>query len=206
MAYAFLKALGVDGEIGTFTVELKNGKMKTSKGHRVISSGPAYQIESSRYPFCPCEPSGKAAPAFPVCDTDDATKDSSIRSAISLIPFNQDLNRLMLIAKGGKSASYKVTWGDNSKTFSSDELARGINLMDAFPQTPFGEAFAKVDAAVAAKQAYETKQIKQSFRSPEAKSDMESVAARTEKEREPLASAIKTAFAPVTHTLRIDPL
>ena len=69
---------------------------------------------------------------------------------------------------------------------------------------PFCEAFAKVDAAVAAKQAYETKQIKQSFRSPEAKADMEAVAARTEKEREPLAAAIKAAFVPVTHTIKIE--
>ena len=206
MAYAFLKALGVDGEIGTFTVNLGSGKMKATKGHRVVSEGPAYQIESQRYPFCVCEPQGKAAPAYPVCETDDATKDSSIRSALSLIPFNQDLNRLMLVAKGGKAESYKVTWGEVSKTFSKQDLAKGINLMDAFPQTPFGEAFGKIDAAIAAKQAYETKQIKQSFRSPEAKSDMEGVAARTEKERDPLAAAIKTAFVPVSHTLRIDPL
>src|SRR5258708_10291046 len=123
MAYAFLKALGADGEIGTFTVDLKNGKMKTSKGHRVISSGLAYQIESSRYPFCPCEPSGKAAPAFPVCDTDDATKDSSIRSAMSLIPFNQDLNRLMLVAKGGKASSYTLTSANNPQTFPTTNPA-----------------------------------------------------------------------------------
>jgi hypothetical protein len=172
----------------------------------VISEGPAYQIESSRYPFCICEPQGKAASGYPTCETDDANKDSSIRSALNLIPFNQDLNRLMLVGKGGKAATFKVTWGDQSKTFSKAELARGINLMDAFSQTPFGEAFAKVDAAVAAKQAYETKQIKQAFRSPEAKTDMEGVASSTEKEREPLAAAIKTAFAPVTHTLRIEPL
>jgi hypothetical protein len=63
-----------------------------------------------------------------------------------------------------------------------------------------------VDAAVAAKQAYETTQIKKSFRSPEAKANMEAVAAQTEKEREPLAEAIKAAFVPVTHTIKIEPL
>ena len=63
-----------------------------------------------------------------------------------------------------------------------------------------------MDAAVAAKQAYETKQIKQSFRSPEAKTDMEGVAARTEREREPLAAAIRAAFVPVTHTIKIEPI
>ena len=60
-----------------------------------------------------------------------------------------------------------------------------------------------MDAAVAAKQAYETEQIKKRFRSAEAKTDMEAVAARTESEREPLAAAIKAAFVPVTHTLKI---
>ena len=59
-------------------------------------------------------------------------------------------------------------------------------------------------AAVAAKQAYETTQIKQTFRSPEAKADMEGVAAKTEKEREPLVAAIKVAFVPVTHTIKIS--
>ena len=68
---------------------------------------------------------------------------------------------------------------------------------------PFTDAFARVDTAVAAKQAYETKQIKQIFHGEEGKRDMAAAAERTEKEREPLAAAIKTAFVPVTHTLRI---
>jgi hypothetical protein len=33
---------------------------------------------------------------------------------------------------------------------------------------------------------------------------MEAVAAQTEKEREPLAEAIKAAFVPVTHTIKIE--
>ncbi|MEO7677881.1 MAG: SGNH/GDSL hydrolase family protein, partial [Verrucomicrobiota bacterium] len=37
MAYAFLKALGVDGEIGTYTVNLKSNDADASKGHEVIS-------------------------------------------------------------------------------------------------------------------------------------------------------------------------
>jgi hypothetical protein len=61
-----------------------------------------------------------------------------------------------------------------------------------------------VDAAVAAKQAYETKQIKESFRSAEAKADMEAVATRTERARARLAEAIRTAFVPVIHTLAIE--
>ncbi len=126
---------------------------------------------------------------------------------MTLIPFNEDLNRLMLKARNVRSGrSYKVTWAAESRTFTADQLERGINLAAEFASNPFCAAFARVDAAVAAKQAYETKQIKQAFRSPEAKADMEKVAAETEKEREPLAAAIKAAFVPVTHTLKIEPI
>src|SRR5206468_886714 len=46
MAYAFLKAFGLDGNIGTFTVDLKSHKMTASKGHDMLSSADdAYQIK-----------------------------------------------------------------------------------------------------------------------------------------------------------------
>jgi lysophospholipase L1-like esterase len=204
MAYAFLKAFGLDGEIGTFTVDLRGNKLKATKGHKVVSTKDGeFEIESSRYPFCACEPGGQSAPSFPVCANDDPSKDNSIRSAMTLIPFNPDLNRLMLVARNGTAKNYKVTWGGDTKRFTADQLSRGVNLAEAFPGNPFGAAFAKVDAAVAAKQAYETKQIKQLFRSAKAKADMEAVATQTEKERQPLVAAIKSAFVPVTHTIKI---
>jgi hypothetical protein len=122
---------------------------------------------------------------------------------MSLVPFNQDLNRLLLVAKNGTATSYKVTWGDRSKSFSAAQLAAGINLAVEFPQNPFSTAFARVDAAVAAKQAFETKQIKELFRSAAAQTNMEAVADDSERTRQPLADAIKTAFVPVTHTISV---
>jgi hypothetical protein len=206
MAYAFLKALGFDGDLGTFGVDLKRGVMKTSEGHEVLAhEGSQFKIKSSRYPFCACIQGADAPDSYPACAKDDLTSDNSIRSAMSLIPFNQQLNRVILVARNGKARSYKVTWGDQQKSFTAGQLARGINLAEEFPFSPFCEAFGKVDAAIAAKQAYETKQIKESFRSAEAKADMEQVATRTESERAPLADAIRTAFVPVIHTLAIDP-
>jgi hypothetical protein len=206
MAYAFLKAFGLDGEIGEFTVDLKSNKIKASKGHEVISAkGGEFQIKSSRYPYCACEPVTNGPPTYPVCSGDDATKDSSIRSGMTLIPFNRELNRFVLVAKNGKVGKYRVTWGGESKTFTSEQLANGINLAEEFPINPFDEAFAKVDSAVAAKEAFETKQIKQIFRSQGAKIDMEGAAAESEKERAPLAEAIQAAFVPVTHTLKMEP-
>lgn len=191
MAYAFLKGLGLNGDLGTFTVDLKGNKAKASKGHEVVSAKPGeFEIKSSRYPFCA---------------KGETDSDNSIRSAMTLVPFNKELNRLVLIAKGGNAPKYKVAWGSESHTYSADQLAKGVNLAEDFVENPFSEAFDKVDKAVAAKQSYETKQIKQSFRSPEAKQDMNAVVEKTEAERSKLADAIKSAFVPVTHTLRITP-
>src|SRR5262249_590426 len=88
MAYAFLKALGVQGDIGTITVDLKRGKAKATKGHEVVSTfwsldanfSPQVHvptllkvdIKSSRYPFC-------AAGATNVHTT--------IRSGMTIVPF-----------------------------------------------------------------------------------------------------------------------
>ena len=155
MAYAFLKAMGLNGDIGTFTVDMKRNKMKVTKGHKVISSKDgAFEIESSRYPFCACEAADTTKPSYPACANDDPSKDNSIRSAMTLIPFNPGLNRLMLVARNGKASNYKVTWGSESKSFTAEQLSHGVNLAEAFPVNPFDDAFAKVDAAVAAKQAY----------------------------------------------------
>jgi len=206
MAWTFLKALGLDGNLGTFIVDLKKGKMRTSAGHEVISAYDGeFQIRSSRYPFCACLPEGAATAGYPVCETDDTRKDNSIRSAMTLIPFNQDLNRLRLSARKGTARRYAVTWGKETKSFSAQELARGINLAAEFPCNPFCEAFAKVDAAVADKQAYETRQIKQRFHARGARQNMPAIVEQTESEREPLAAAIKAAFVPVTHTIKIVP-
>ncbi len=205
MAYAFLKAMGLKGDIGTFTVDLKRGKLKTSRGHQLVSAKDGeFTIASSKYPFCCCVETGDPHDSYPSCPKDDPSSDNSIRSAMTLIPFNQELNRLLLVGKNAQAASYQVTWGAQSKNFTAEQLASGINLAEEFPANPFCAAFAKVDAAVAAKEAYETKQIKESFRSPEAKTDMEGVAARTEQERRPLADAIAAAFVPVTYTLKIE--
>ena len=191
MAYAFLKALGLDGDIGTLSVDLKANRATASSGHQVRSfKNGELTITSSRYPFC----AGGAT-----------NKDNSIRSGMALVPFNQELNRLLLVVKDSGSQSYKVTWGANSCTYSAQQLAKGVNLAEDFVTNPFSAAFAKVDAAVAAKQAYETRQIKLLFHGEEGRADMETTAALTEKVRAQFAAAIVAAFQPVTHTLKIEP-
>jgi hypothetical protein len=56
---------------------------------------------------------------------------------------------------------------------------------------------------VAKKQEFETKQIKQLFHGEAGKADMEKTVTDSERDRAPLAAAIKEAFVPVTHTLTI---
>ncbi len=189
MAYAFLKAFGLDGHIGTFTVDLKASKAQASAGHEVTSFKEGeLQIVSRRYPFCA---------------TGELNKDNSIRSAMTLVPFNQEFNRLMLVVKGASAARYQVSWGADTRTYSAAQLAQGVNLADEFATNPFSETFKKVDGAVAAKQSFETRQVKQIFHGPEGKADMEAAVQKTEAERGPLAEAVRAAFVPVTHTLKI---
>jgi lysophospholipase L1-like esterase len=189
MAYAFLKSMGLDGEIGVITYDAASGKATASQGHAILSANDqTIQVKSQKYPFCA---------------VGELDNDHSIRSGMTLVPFNQDLNRFMLIVKNPKAATYKITWGDTEKRYSASALATGINLADDFHTNPFTEAFNRVDEAVAKKQAYETKQIKQLFHGEEGKADMEATAALTEKARIPLAQAIRATFQPVEHTLHI---
>ena len=94
MAYAFLKALGLPGDIGTFTVDLGTGRAAASSGHTVdgFTNG-RLTITSRRYPFCAAGP--------------DNTN-NSIRSGMTLVPFNAELNRLTLIVKNGAAKFYSV--------------------------------------------------------------------------------------------------
>jgi hypothetical protein len=189
MAHAFLKGMGLDGDIGTFTVDLGADKATASAGHEVVGfANGELKLNSSRYPFCA---------------QGSLNEDNSIRSGMTLVPFNQELNRFMLVAKGGSAAKYKVTWGSASKTYTADELAKGVNLAADFAVNPFTAAFEKVDAAVAAKQEYETRQIKMLFHGPEGHADPDMTATLTEEARAPLAAAIARSHPAVEHTIRI---
>ena len=205
MAYAFLKAMGLKGDIATISVDVAKNKCEVSKGHTLVSSKKGqYEIRSSHYPFCVCVATTNFHATYPICATDEGNNDSSIRAAMTLVPFDKDLNRFLLVATNGKASNYRVGWGGQTKTFSKAQLAGGVNLAEEFLSNPFSDAFSKVDAAVAAKQTYETRQIKLMFHGPEGKTNIVAVVDRTEKERAPLAEAITSAFVPVTHTLTIQ--
>ncbi len=190
MAYAFLHAMGIDGEIASIEIDLENQNATVSSGHQQDSFREGIlTLTSSRYPFCA---------EGPIDDHD------SIRSGMTLIPFNEELNRFTLKVTGLKAPRAKVTWGDESAEFDAKTLAEGINLAEEFPVNPFNVAFTRVDRAVAVKQAYETTQIKRVFHGQEGKADIEAAVTRTEAERKPLADAIRDAMQPVQHTIRVQ--
>lgn len=145
MAYSFLKGLGVDGNIGTITVDMK-AKASASEGHRVIASDPGMaEVESSRYPFC-----------FSGAEKDP----NGTRSILPFLPFNEDLNRFMLVVKNLESEQAEVTWGAAKKTFPCAQLEKGINLAAEFIENPFVGPFQRLDRIVQQKQQYETNMIK----------------------------------------------
>ncbi len=189
MAYAYLHAMGLDGDLGTLTVDLTAKHADASAGHTVdCFDGSELKITSSRYPFCA---------------TGELNSDDSIRSGMTLVPFNQELNRLTLIVKGATAANYQITWGSQSRTYLATDLAKGINLTDDFAINPFSDAFGKVDEAVAAKEEFETKEMQVIMRSPEAQKDMAAVVAKSEIEHTRLADAVAAAMTPVGHVIRI---
>ena len=131
IAYAFLKAMGCDGNIGTITVDLAAGKAEAIDGHKVLSmTNGQVEIESSRYPFC--------------FSGEDPSKATSTRGVIEFVPFNEELNRFMLIVRNIGAGKAKVTWGAASKEFSAAQLEKGINLAAEFLDNPFSARFAEL--------------------------------------------------------------
>ncbi len=191
MAYAFLRSMGLDGNLGAVRVNLAKSSASATDGHRVDSfTDGSVQVTSSRLAYCA---------------RGDENSDSSIRSGMTLVPFADDLNRFLLFVEDADlSAKYQVTWGEESREFEGEELVRGINLPEMFPSNPMCDVFDRVDNAVAAKQAYETEQVKKVFHGKDASNDFAQAVADTEAVRKPLADAIASAFSPVTHTVRVQ--
>ncbi len=192
MAYSFLRAMGLNGEIAAIKFDSQADTATASEGHEIERCDQGViSLTSQRYPFCA---------------DGSVDSDNSIRSGMSLVPFDQNLNRFMLFVTRLNSPKAKITWGQDSVVISAEQLANGVNLTTLFPKNPFHAAFNAVDSAVAAKQAFETQQIKKVFHGKEGKNDMESAVARTEKERAALVSEIAAARSAVAHQLSIQPV
>jgi len=197
MAYSFLKALGCTGDIGTITLDARTGAAEASEGHKILSAaGGRIEIESSRYPFC---------------FVDDPKDPLSTRAVLDCVPFNEDLNRFRLVVHHA-AAKMKVTWGTESRVFTPAELERGINLAAVFLDNPFHDAFAAVDAAVKAQQAYETPAVKSMLHSladwrrflPERQAEYDQLQALAVAKDRELNQAARAALRPVRHVLEVS--
>ncbi|WPJ96731.1 SGNH/GDSL hydrolase family protein [Coraliomargarita algicola] len=202
MAYAFLKALGCEGAIGTLELDLQSGRGSSTAGHRILSaSSEGLEIESTRYPFCFVRGLGD--------------RPDSVTSILPFLPFNQDLNRYVLKVSGLSAPSARVTWGSESKLFSSDQLEHGINLAAEFLENPFSAAFRKLDAAVSEKQRFEVFYLKQFVgqnqnelmqSQPETAPGLERAGRALREVDDLLASSVRGQIMPVVHRIRVQPV
>ena len=198
MAYAFLKALGCDGEIGKIHVDLGSNQATATNGHKVLScANGKVELESSRYPFC---------------FYGDPTTTGATSGITEFLPFNDELNRFTLTVENAPADRYKVTWGESSKEFSKDQLAKGINLAAEFFENPFSEPFRKVEAAVREQQNYETPLVKKlvtnlpDFKQlvPQETADIDNLAAGAIRRDQELFASAESAVIPIKHTLMIE--
>ncbi|HEX3602206.1 MAG TPA: SGNH/GDSL hydrolase family protein [Lacipirellulaceae bacterium] len=198
MAYAYLKALGCDGDIGSIDVDLGSNKATATGEHKVLSCADGkVEVESRRYPFC---------------FHGEPDKTNATTGVIEFLPFNDELNRFTLKVTNAPAEKYKLTWGETTKEFDREQLAKGINLAAEFLKNPFSEPFHKVENAIREQQNYETPLVKKlvtnvpEFKQlvPKEAADIEKVAASAiERDQELFASAEKSV-TPVKHTLIIE--
>jgi hypothetical protein len=197
MAFAYLKALGCDGNIGTIEVDLGSGKAKATQGHEIVSSsGGSVTVKSSRYPFC---------------FYGDPSKSEATSGVIEFLPFNQELNRFLLVVRNAPAGTgrLKVNWAGKDKEFTVEQLENGINLAAEFIENPFSAPFRKVHDAVLQQQRYETPMVKDLLHSvPDWKrsgvaDSFDSLVKPLIQTDAILRKAAARSVVPVTHVIRV---
>jgi lysophospholipase L1-like esterase len=198
MAYAFLKALGCDGQIGTIEYDLAGNSASASAGHTATLKGPGeIEVVSSRYPYC---------------FFGDANSPDSTAGVIEFLPFNNELNQFRLIVANAAGKKVMVTWGEHSKEFEGDELANGINLAAEFLNNPFSQPFTQVQQAIREQQNFETPLVKNLMHDlpqylqlvPEEAESFERIADRLVQKDKILRDLSSAAVKPVMHMLKVQ--
>lgn len=192
MAFGLFSALGFDGDLGNFTIDL-SAKTATTDGDHVFKAEAdnAYAFVSKRYPFCA---------------EGQLDKDWFIRSGMTLVPFNQQFNRMTLKVTGATVSRYRVAWTDANNMlnewhiYTREELEAGINLADDFQRTPFSNNFQRIDDLVFRKQSVESAITWREINAQWTEAGLRAY----EAERVQLLNQIKRAFVPVTHNIRIE--
>ncbi len=188
-----LLGLGLDGDLGTITLDLASGQASVQgSGHSVLSSGKGrVKLRSTRYPFC----IGKGDPA-------DA---HTWNAGAKLAGFHERLNRLTLkVAHAGKG-KLRLRWGKQSKVVKASALEAGVNLAELFETSnPFSAAFAAVDQAVTLKQEFETKELQEIMHGPLKGEALKEAIANAERQREVMVKAIEVARVPIEHVIKVE--
>ncbi len=201
MAYAFLKALGCDGAIGTITVEPGLDRAEGTDGQQIVScQGGKVTVTSTRYPFC-------------FTGTMDDTDPGTTAAVTQFFPFNEDLNRFMLVVHGVGAAKAKVTWGGATKEFTGAQLEKGINLAAEFLVNPFSAQFAKVGEAVGKQEVQETALSKMFMHNvaqwetslfPGTTDEFNKIIAAGIAQHDKLFQDAANLVVPITHTIEIE--
>jgi lysophospholipase L1-like esterase len=194
LVYGLFQALGFDGNLGNFSIDLATKSATTDQDHTFEGEMEGkYTFTSNRYPFC--------AEGLP-------DKDWSARSGMTLVPFNQDFNRMILKVAGTTAPRNRLIWTnqknmlDEWHIYTDAELYAGVNLTDDFHRNPFSAQFRRIEDLIFQKQLIESNMTWHSWES-EGKSAGDGLA-EYEAQRTELLKAIKRAFTPVTHNIRLE--
>lgn len=199
MAYGFLKALGCDGAIGTITVDLAQNTATGTPGQKIVSVDKgAVTIESTRYPYC---------------FQGDPKTSNATTGIIAFFPFNAELNRYLLVVNGLTTPRAKVTWGTESREFAATDLAKGVNLAEAFAaHTPFDPAFMHVQDQLWQQQLKQIVLNNAVVKNLDAYTKMapgapiDQLAQGIHDQDKKNGEKAAALFVPVTHTIKIEPL
>jgi lysophospholipase L1-like esterase len=201
MAYVFLKALGCDGQIGRITFDLAQNRAEATEGHKVRScAGGQVEIESTKYPFC---------------FYGDPAQPGATRGVIEFIPFNDELNRFQLVVRGIGAEKAQVTWGNATKEFTADKLAKGINLAAEFLDNPFSEPFRKVEEQISRQQQMEVRLVMDLMYNlfseygrlvPDEQEAIQRIGVGLVKQDQAAQVASTAAVVPVKHTIKVKPI
>ncbi len=205
MAFAFLKEMGFDGNIGNITLNLAasgNDRVAVQGEHDAkIADDGTLKITSRRWPFC----------------FTGGPNDATTLAMSRFLPFNETLNRFTLTVKGLNTPFADVFWGGSHQRFTKEELEKGINLAAVFAgTTPFQDAWVKLNAAVQLKQEFETFMIKNIrngqrgassiWNGADMKDDLNTFwNAMWEKGWPSKSKAVQAAFQPVEHSIKVQP-
>jgi lysophospholipase L1-like esterase len=146
MAYAVLKAMRFDGEIGSITLDWAKGTAEADASQKAtVTSRGTIDVESTRIPlsFFDDSAASEGYPSVPC------------RYVLQHCPFNNELNRYILKVKGLPNQPIRVTWGNRELFFTREQMEAGINLASEFAENPFCPLMRELDAAIWKKQDFE---------------------------------------------------